>query len=262
MRPCRHRVRARALLAAVTACLLSLGVPAAAAEGSGEGRDLAWLQERVAEAPHDADALYNLARRYAEQDALGVAILQLERAHRAAPRDRGIDDALAIARAEASRRRAEAVGSAVMVEGESPRIARWRFFGGLQVGVYAATLLLGVWLACGALVLARRSAGTRRDLAGWAVGAGVLSALIGAIGWVGATWTAAEVTPGVVVVAEPRWRDAPDDLAPARRSPNLYEGGVVELGETREAWQELLLVDGTRGWVALDEVVPIATSRR
>ena len=260
-----QRASVRLLGVAVVAIVAGVAHAEATLASEADASDaqvLSRLEARVAHAPHDADAQFNLGRHYAAADALGHAILSFERAQRAAPRDRQIDDALALARAEASRRRADAAGSAVMVQGESPRIARWRFFGGVPAPAYGAALVLGAWLACGAFVLARRSVGTRRDLAAWATGAAAVTALVGAAGWLGATWTAADVRPGVIVAAEPRWRDAPDELATARRSPNLYTGGVVELGEARDAWQEVVLVDRSRGWVARDVVVPIATSRR
>lgn len=208
------------------------------------------LRLRVAAEPRDADAALNLGIALAHRGALGEAVYHLETARLIAPRDRDIQDALALTHRQARMERADAMPNLTIVEGEPESMAWWRFFRGFGAGAWAWTLLAGSWL-WGIAMLARRALVRQapRDVALVAALLGAVAAAIGAGLWIGRWYTGTRIIPAVVVSDEPVYREAPDELSPRRRQPNLYEGVVALQVEARDGWRMLELADGARVWV-------------
>lgn len=238
-------------LAAALACLAAH--PLAHADGASDARE-AWL----AAGHHDPDAALNLGVAAAREGDIGHAVLWLERAHRLAPLDREISDALLASQREARRLRADAMPRAVLVEGEPAGVSGWRVFGAVPAGLVVFGLVASSWLLFGALLVARRV--ERRALrdAAWVVA--VLAGVIGVVFVslrIGAVHTSRTLNPAVVVDDRPVGRDAPDELSPARREANLYPGALTLITSTRDGWVEAELVDGARIWLRPGVVEPI-----
>lgn len=200
--------------------------------------------------PYDPDLAFNAALALARADRVGEAVLYIERALALAPLDRGIQDTRLIVQREARARRIEAAGSRTLTEGEPPGVTRWRFFALLPTGTYAGLVLGASWLCFGLLAVRRRTRpGGWRD--GLAVGAAfALLVLVGAGSmWAGRAFTARHTEPAVVVAADPRFRDAPDELSRPRNHADLYEGGVVLIRDRRDEWVQIELVGGDLVWV-------------
>lgn len=245
----------RALLVAL---ILAFALPA-------QALDREALEQRVAEAPHDARAWLALGIERANAGELGASIAALEQGRVAAPRNREIEDALLVAHREARSRQAENAGAGGFIAGEPSEIRRWRFFTQFRTGVFAWLCLLGSWTAAAAAFgAARDPVGPRSRRDGlWVLAcAAGLVALGAAAMWQGAARTTSAVSPAVVVDASPRWREAPDLLARPQRDVGLYEGAVVSALEIRSSWVHVSTAEGSSGWVKRGEVTTIATSRR
>ncbi len=223
---------------------------------------IAELDAHVAAEPRDADAAMNLGIAHARRGALGEAVYRLEMARLVAPRDRDIQDALALTHQRARMERASAMPNLTIVEGEPESMAWWRFFRAFGPAAWAFTLLGGSWLWAGS-VLARRRLQRQglRDVALVTALIGLLAVGAGVALWAGRLVTGARIVPAVVVASEPAYREAPDELSPRRRHPNLYEGAVVLQVEERGTWRLLDLADGTRVWVDDDTARPITSPR-
>lgn len=208
--------------------------------------------------PDDADAALNAGVVLAHEGRLGEAVLYLERALILAPLDRGIQDARAVVQREARSRRIESSGSRTLTEGEPVSVTRWRFFALLPERSYAVVVLTCSWLSFGILLVRRRlrSAGWRDGTAA-AAGLALLVLLSAAALWIGRAVSNRSVEPAVVVAAEPRYRDAPDELSRERPHADLYEGGVVRIVARRGQWTLVELVGGEEVWVAAPVAVPL-----
>lgn len=212
----------------------------------------------TAAAHEDPDAALNLGVAAAREGDIGHAVLWLERAHRLAPLDRTIGDALLASQREARRLRAEAMPRAVLVEGEPAGLSSWRFFGAVPSALVVFGLVAASWVLFGALFVARSV--ERRGIRDAAIVVAVLAGLAGLVFGglrIGAVHTSRSLTPGVVVDASPTGREAPDELSPPRREANLYPGALTLITAVRDDWYEVELVDGARIWVRPDVVTPI-----
>ncbi len=223
-----------------------------------QGADAAALAEAR---PTDPDAAFNAGLAAAHADSLGWATLWLERAHRLAPLDREIEDALQAVRREARRVRAEESATRSYVEGEAPALYWWRFLAPFQparCGLGFLVLSTLASLLIGAGLRADRRA-VRETLVALGVAAFALAGLTGAA-WVARVQLEARVVPAVVVAEAPRARSAPDDLATARRLPELYSGAVVTVVERRGSHTHVALVSGQTVWVPSTDVALIDLS--
>lgn len=243
--------RARVALGAV----LFVGSAAAAAatdEVSAAAPDVDAAIAAADAAPLDPDAALNAGVLLARADRLGEAAYYLERARALAPLDRDAEDALTQLHGEARRRRAQAATGSTFTEGEPEAVKRWRLFAGVSSDALAVSLAAGVWAWFGALLARRRvTKPAARDALAVVASVGALTAVIAGAGWWGRA-IATRVRPAVVLAADPRLRDAPDELSRARRDPNLYEAAVVVIREDRGDWRRVELVDGAQVWVTAD----------
>lgn len=200
--------------------------------------------------PGDASAQFNAGVLLARDHELGRALRYLERARLLRPVDRDIQDARALVSREIRRQRIEAAGSRTITEGEPEAVALWRFFTAVPSVALEWGLLAASWLGFAALLVRRRkSEGPVRDaLSVGAIIAGVVFMLTATL-WTARAVVIERVHPAVVVAPEPRYAEAPDDLATRRRHADLYEGAVVEVLDERDGWSSVRLVDGQRAWV-------------
>lgn len=259
---CRSFLACFALAAAVGAgCAPSTAVPMPG-DVAVDDAMVSALEARVAAEPRDADAALNLGIAHARRGALGEAVYRLEMARLIAPRDRDIQDALALTHRRARMERASAMPNLTIVEGEPESMAWWRFFRAFGPAAWAFTLLAGSWLWAAAVVARRRTQRQAlRDVALVTALLGLLAVAAGGALWAGRVVTGVRIVPAVVVASEPAYREAPDELSPRRRHPNLYEGAVVLQVEARGTWRMLELADGTRVWVDDDTARPITSPR-
>lgn len=248
--------RPLALILGASLALACIAAPLAAESDPAEVA--AWTEVATV----DPDAAMNLGVTAARDGDIGRAVLWLERAHRLAPLDREIGDALLASQREARRLRAEAMPRAVLVEGEPAGMSSWRFFGAVPARLVIFGLVASSWIFFGALFAARTV--DRRGLRDAAVVVAVLALVVGAVFGglrIGALSTSRSLAPAVVVDDTPAGRDAPDELSPARREANLYPGALTLVRSTRPGWVEVELVDGARLWVRPDVIEPIVAAR-
>ncbi|MCB9506288.1 MAG: hypothetical protein H6698_00155 [Myxococcales bacterium] len=249
--------------AALCAVLVTWSAAAVASTGevSAAAADVDAAIAAAATAPLDPNAALNAGVLLARADRLGEAAYYLERARALAPLDRDAEDALTQLHGEARRRRAQATSGSSFTEGEPEAVKRWRLFAGVSTDVLAVSLAVGVWAWFGALLARRRvTKPAVRDALAVVASVGALTAAIAGAGWWGRA-IATRVRPAVVIAADPRLRDAPDELSRARRDPNLYEAAVVVVREDRGDWRRVELVDGAQVWVtaeALGELTDVA----
>lgn len=199
------------------------------------------------------------AQRLALEQRLGEATLHLERARYLRPFDLELRHGLDLLRQEVQRARMERFVQGRMTQGEPSDLWWWRLFHVLPSRVWAGGALVLMWAACTLWMLRRRMrSSVPRDAVSVS---GVLSALLCVVFtlcWIGTIRTSSDLEPGVVVVKNPRYFHAPDELASTTFSPDLYEGAVVLIRGRQQNWSEIELANGERVWVHSHAVRGIA----
>jgi len=198
-------------------------------------------------------------REAAERGEIGLATLHLERARYLRPFDITIRQGLDLLRQQVQRQRMTTFHHARLTQGEAQGLWWWRLFHVLPTRMWAGIALFCLWAAFGFWLLGRRmtTSVTKDGL----ISASVISLLITLAClscWTGAVRTSVRLEPGVVVQQNPQFFRAPDALAPAEKSSDLYEGGVVLIRGKDAQWMEIELVGQQRVWVAAHTVEPIA----
>lgn len=237
-----------AALVATTWCPHALAQPNSAG-ASGDARD-----------NHPA-SLWNDALSHARAGEIGEAVWHLERGVWLSPLDREMRGVRDAAQAEARRLRADAMATGRMTQGEPPSLFWWRFLTGISLDVAGWTLLLSVWIASIVVLVRRRVpvGGLRDGLLVAALCGGLVAAT--SLAWVvGRLVVEDQLHPAVVIHAQPRYREAPDELARVRSHVDLYAGAVVLVRETRPGWLRVELATGESLWV-LPEVVRTVARR-
>lgn len=207
------------------------------------------------------DSLWNDALAHAREGEIGEAVWHLERGVWMAPLDREMRGVRDAAQAEARRLRADAMSTGRMTQGEPPSLFWWRFLTGLPLDLVSWLLLASIWSAVLAVLLRRRvpAGGLRDGLLVAALVAGVVAA--SSLAWVvGRLVVDEQLQPAVVIPAQPRYREAPDELARVRSHVDLYAGAVVLVRESRPGWVRVELASGESLWV-LPDVVRSVTRR-
>lgn len=215
--------------------------------------------------PSDDDEAWSVryhvgeAQRLALEQRLGEATLHLERARYLRPFDLELRRGLDLLRQEVQRARMERFVQGRMTQGEPSDLWWWRLFHVLPSRVWAGGALVWMWAACALWMLRRRMrSSVPRDAVSVS---GVLSALLCVVFtlcWVGTIRTSSDLEPGVIVVKNPRYFHAPDELASTMISPDLYEGAVVLIRGRQQDWSEVELANGERVWVHSHAVRGIA----
>ena len=213
------------------------------------------------EVPTDPDRAFNAGLAAARADDIGGALLYLERARAYAPMDREIRDTVALVRREAGRRRAELWSSDKLTQGQPAPLYWWHFFRSLPL-MLVVSLLFGASVVAVLLIVlrSRMSAGGRRDAVTVFAALAVFLCINASVWIIAAQRVASRVDPAVIVAATPTWRDAPDDLAAARRGPEVYTGALVLIRESRPGWHRVELADGEKVWMRDDTTTRVLAS--
>lgn len=222
-----------------------------AALAAGEHRRAAGLYEDALEAGLSTKAIhFNLGLAYAHLEDFGLSTFHLTQAHFMAPRATDIGDSLALVRAEAQRRRAEAAQSDEVTKGEPAAVFWLDFFLRLERSEVELAIIVASWLAFGLLLLLRRmSKSALRDAAAVAAILSLVVLVLSAAYAVGGSIVRDSVRPGVVVVEQPLVRQGPDRHAPRAIEAELSIGSVVLIREERGPWVQVELAEERVGWL-------------
>lgn len=239
--------------------------PLAAAEAAlqaGDAAEAVRLYEGLLEVHGpNADLLYNLGVAYAAGGDPALATLAFERSLALSPGAADAEEQLLAAReAVQSELLSVSTGRAV-TRGEPQAFVLWRFFRRWSADAVAIGLLVS-WLGLFGGLSARRlpGRGAAREVVLAVVVVCALAATVTG-GYLVGRWQTEDVRPAVVVGTEPVLYESPIELAATHRADDLYRGALVRVMDTREAWLEIELADGTRGWVPGAVVAEVRVER-
>jgi tetratricopeptide (TPR) repeat protein len=200
--------------------------------------DAAATYEQVLAAGVESGAVhFNLGNARYKTGDVGGAVVAYERAARLMPGDPDLDANLALARERAHDVVPESLATRVAFP-----LAERASTDTLAVAAAAAWWL--VWLLLAAAALVPRLARAARPLAVAVALAGAVAAASGAHRW----WTLEHPTIAVVVAHD----DATARSEPTPTATALFvakPGTVVRVDRTREAWSQVEVRDGRRGWI-------------
>ncbi len=185
------------------------------------------------------ELLYNTANAYFRLNNLGKAVLYYERARRLTPTDELLIHSSRIARRKTMNRFGRiprSVWSKYWAAGVARLGPRWMFFVGLCF-YFTMVTLLGFWIWTNS-----RNDWLRRGFA---------LCLLAAIPLIAAALKASMDQAGTktAVILETRvdLHDNPSNIGPVEAT--VFEGLVVHIVDRSEHWVEVMLPDGTKGWV-------------
>jgi tetratricopeptide (TPR) repeat protein len=196
------------------------------------------------------DLYYNLGNTYFKRGEIGPAILYYERARRLMPGDDDLLANLDLARQQT------ADEITPLPEFWLFRAVRW-WVGLLGLTALAWVVALAYLTATTAVILVVLTPGTR--IAMWARRATIVAAAVTIV--FGVNLAVRELGIGaaqeaVVMATEADVQSAPSDDS-ALRIFAVHEGAKVRMGRRSDEWVEIVLEDGTVGWVAAQQLEPI-----
>jgi tetratricopeptide (TPR) repeat protein len=194
---------------------------------------------------------YNLGNVSLKLQQPGWAILYYERARLSRPRDANLQANLVVAMASRH----------VSASDEAPGWVSVIWDGLLahftlnELSVAAALLYL---LSCGLLIWRLRGRDFRRRVLWLLIAALILMALAGALSL--GKWLGYHDATRAVVVADGSLYSGPADSFPALRQ--VYQGEMAHLGRTNGIWREVVLENGTEGWLLQSAAEAVVAPRR
>jgi tetratricopeptide (TPR) repeat protein len=196
------------------------------------------------------DLYYNLGNTYFKRGEIGPAILYYERARRLMPGDDDLLANLDLARQQT------ADEITPLPEFWLFRAVRW-WVGLLGLTALAWVVALAYLTATTAVILVVLTPGTR--IAMWARRATIIAAAVTIV--FGVNLAVRELGIGaaqeaVVMATAADVQSAPSDDS-ALRIFAVHEGAKVRMGRRSDEWVEIVLEDGTVGWVAAQQLEPI-----